>query len=154
MKVCDLISPLGTGSFADFEVNVQWDGLPSWKSRFCKMKVHFLQRDSGFYWEKDVLESCFPYSYCADEKHPFSTTFEYVNREDGVSGAPREFGRTHHWVVRSRCVHSSKGELLSAHYGSVICLEVGPSRTGKPLFSLGTVFNPVPNDLNLEPAER
>lgn len=154
LKKGDLIAPFGTGCYADFEVNAQWDGLPSWKSRFCRMGVRFLGRDSGYYFANNVLESSFPYSFLANDKHEYAITYEYVDREDGVSTMSSEFERTHNMVVRSRCVHSSNGALVSAHYGDIVCLRISPSRTGKPLFSFGFVFNPVANDLNLEPTER
>ena len=43
------------------------------------------------------------------------------------------------------------GTIKSANYGSIRRFEIGPSRRGVALLRLSYVFNPTPNDTNLEP---
>ena len=154
LKVADWVKPHGSGTVGDIEVNVQWDGLPPWKSRFCKMDVRFPIRDSGYYWADNVMESESHYVFRAERNRSCLKSYVYEDRVDGKIAPSLEFGRTHSMVVCSRCVHSPEGVLQFVNFCGVFCLEIEPSAEGSALFNVGTVFNPVPNDLNLEPAER
>ena len=150
LLVGDWVKPWGKGSVTDFELNVQWDGLPPWKSRYCKTDMRFRERDAGGYLVSNVLESSFKYSYCANTNASYRQTFEWWDRGGGDPNA-RDFRRSHHMVIRSRCCHSKSGVLISANYGSVGCLDVGPSREGKPFMFIGYSFNTTPNRLRIEP---
>lgn len=54
-------------------------------------------------------------------------------------------------MTRTRTIVDENGEIKAANYGCIRRFEVGPSRRGVALLRMSYVFNPTPNDVNLEP---
>ena len=104
----------------DFEVNVEWDGLPPPDSRHCTASLRFPGKMSGAYYVNCIKESDYKYVYEAVKKAPYTEkelktvgrdSSGYVKRPDNVRLA----------VVRCRCAMGADGKVKSACYG-YICL--------------------------------
>jgi len=90
-----------------------------------------------------------PFPYEAQTNAVYRQIFEHYDRKDGRK--LRESLRPNFTrVARVRCVVSEKGELLKANYCGLRCIEASPG-DGKAILGLTSVFNPTPNDTNLEP---
>ena len=151
MEKKDFVKPFGCGNNIDFEVKVEWDGLPAWESKSCSAKIRFNGEGSGGYYAKNVSESFFPYIYRADPKYSYSERMVcIVNRNGDPYTTKIPFIKESSLVTRTRC-QADKGKIKVANYGCIRHLEVGPSRRGVVLLRLSYIFNPTPNDTNLEP---
>ena len=71
MKRQSFVSPHGIGEESDFEVYVEWDGLPAWESKYCNAKIRFASPFCGGYYVANVSESRFPYPYRAEMPNTF-----------------------------------------------------------------------------------
>ena len=60
MKKQSFVCPHGIGEESDFEVYVEWDGLPAWESKYCNAKIRFASPFCGGYYVANVSESRFP----------------------------------------------------------------------------------------------
>lgn len=154
MKKVDFVGPNGRGVYADFEVKAEWDGLPAWESRHCGATIRFHQEMCGGYNAARVMESEFPYPFRAETTNGFENkSIAVVERNPDLEGAHIQFGGDASFVFRTRCIEDNDGTLKSANYGCIRRFEVGPSRRGVVLMRLSYVFNPTPNDTNLEDEE-
>lgn len=147
----DFVAPMGRGETPDFDIKAEWDGLPSWESRFCRSTIRFREDKAGGCYVRNVKESKFPYPYSAQEDHVYhQREVEIVDRngDPGVTKVP--FAGDSSLVTRTRCETDDKGILEKANYGAVRRFEIGPSRRGIPLLRIAYVFNPTPNDPNIE----
>ncbi|MGN0853090.1 MAG: carboxypeptidase-like regulatory domain-containing protein [Kiritimatiellia bacterium] len=149
MKAGDFVKPHGSGVVSDFEVNVEWDGLPPPDSRHCMAYLRFPEKMSGAYYVNCIQESDYKYVYEAVKETSYPEkelktvgrdSNGYVKRTDDVRLA----------VVRSRCVTDDDGKVRSACYGYIKVFYVDASWDGMPTLLLSGVFNPTPNDTNLE----
>ena len=152
----DLVKPFGSGEVADVEVWAEWDGLPPWKSGYCLANVRFAGPLSGGYYVDNVSDSKCPYPYTADKTVAFDEKqIRIVNRNGeppNLSSTRVPFRHASSLVVRSRCVADEDGVIKSASYGRINDFEVGPGK-GFVAIRISSVFNPVPNDTNLEDEE-
>ena len=145
----DWVKPHGKGVVADCEVRVTWDGCSPYRCKLCKTDIRFTGPFSGAYDVKNVEESDMPFPYEAQTNAVYRQIFEHYDRKDGRK--LRESLRPNFTrVARVRCVVSEKGELLKANYCGLRCIEASPG-DGKAILGLTSVFNPTPNDTNLEP---
>lgn len=152
MKVGDFVSPLGTGTVSDFEMCVQWDGLPDLTSVLCLADVRFPLPFTGGYFLPKVNDSMFPYPYFADTNVTYTSTFKVQNRNGEFYSTHRPFNKNAVFVTRTRCVLDEKGDLKSANYGCLRRVDVSPGSDGKSVcVVLNTIFNSVSDDVNLEP---
>ena len=145
----DWVKPHGKGVVADCEVRVTWDGHSPYRCKLCKTDIRFTVPFSGAYDVMNVEESDMPFPYEAQTNVVYQQMFEYYDRKDGQKlreSLRPNFSR----VARVRCVVSEKGELLKANYCGLRCIEASPG-DGKAILGLTCVFNPTPNDTNLEP---
>ncbi len=139
---------------ADAEVKVFWDGLPAWQSQSCSVEVCFPSSFSGGYYVANVMESEFPYPRMARADAPYAERrIAIVDRAGDPHTTKVPFSEESALVFRTRCVPSEDGSVVSANYGCIRRLEIGPSRRGIALLRLSYVFNPTPNDTNLEPKQ-
>jgi hypothetical protein len=149
MDAGDFVKPRGTGVQLDFEIKVEWDGLPPPDSRHCTASLRFPGKMSGAYYVNCIKESDYKYVYEAVKKAPYTEkelktvgrdSSGYVKRPDNVRLA----------VVRCRCAMGADGKVKSACYGYIKVFYVDASWDGMPTLLLSGVFNPTPNDTNLE----
>lgn len=152
MAKMDFVEPFGIGCNADFEVKADWDGLPAWESRRCSAQLRFVAPMCGGYYAGNIVESIFPYPYSAEPSHDYSeVNVAIVDRAGDPYLTKVPFRKNSSLVTRTRCVVDKNGELVKANYGSIRRFEIGPSRRGVALLHLSYIFNPTPNDTNLEP---
>ena len=152
MENKDFINPFGCGKNKDFEIKVEWDGLPAWKSKSCSMDVRFMQAETGGLYVNNVLESEFPYIYRAQPDAIYGRRFiRIVNRNGDPYVTAIPFAQDSALVTRTRCVIDANGKVKAANFGCIRRLEISPSRRGVALLRLSYIFNPTPNDTNLEP---
>ena len=150
MNAGDFVKPHGTGIESDFEVNVEWDGLPPPDSRHCMASLRFPGEMSGAYYVNCIQESDYKYVYEAVKETPYpEKELKTVGRDS--SGYVKRPDAVRHAVVRSRCVMDDDGNVKSACYGYIKVFYVDSSWDGMPTLLLSGVFNPTPNDTNLEP---
>jgi hypothetical protein len=151
MEKKDFVKPFGCGNNMDFEIKVEWDGLPAWESKSCSAKIRFEGDGCGGYYAKNVSESSFPYTYQAEPNCSYTERMVCIVDRNGDPYTTKiPFVKDSSFVTRTRC-QMDKGKIKVANYGCIIHLEIGPSRRGVALLRLSYVFNPIPNDTNLEP---
>lgn len=146
----DWTEPFGKGKESDIEVRVLWDGKSPEYSRYCKTEARFVKPMSGFYELRNVMESKMPYPYEANSNATYGLNFEYYDRKNGAK-MRTELLPNDNRVLRVRCEITKDGRLRCANYCGLRCLEASPGMAGeKAVLGLECVFNPTPNDTNLE----
>ena len=151
MEKMDFVEPIGTGSTVDFEIKVEWDGLPAWESKSCSAEIRFFGDGTGGCYAKNVPESAFPYTYVAQPDAVYAErTVRIVDRNGDPHTTKIQFATDSALVTRTRCVIDEYSKIKVANYGCIRRFEIGPSRRGVALLRLTYVFNPTPNDTNLE----
>ena len=154
MGKMDFIRPFGVGTWSDFEIKADWDGLPAWESKQCCAEIRFSDDKNGSYRVENVTESRFPYSYAAIAGSSFDKKdIRIVDRNGDPHTTKVPFPKDVSFVTRTRSVVDEHGKIKMANYGCITRFDVGPSRRGVALVHLSYVFNPTPNDTNLEPKQ-
>ena len=152
MMYGDFIHPYGKGEKADFEVLVEWDGHSPIDSNYCAARIRFIPPLSGGYYASRVEESDFPYIYEADKNADYSVSMiKVVDRNRIQKNGVVPFRNDAVLVTRTRCEIGKDGNLRSACYGFIRVFSSDASWKGKPIMRLAGIFNPTPNDTNLEP---
>lgn len=152
MEKKDFVRPVGNGLEPDFEVKVEWDGLPAWESKMCSVEIRFPREKTGGYYVENVSESAFPYSYEAQANSPYSERhIRIVDRNGDPHTTKIQFAKDSSLVTRTRVVVDEHGKIRSANYGNIRRIKIGPSRRGVALLRMSYIFNPIQNDANLEP---
>ena len=153
MKACSLVSPHGNGTFADFEVRVQWDGRSPLKSSLCAAEIRFPREMDGGVYAANVVESQFPYVYEAGTNDAYSVKgVSIIERQGRIEEDCAEvpFRKDSVLVTRTRSRLGEDGHLLSACYGLIRLFRVSPDWNRNPVVHIAYIFNPTPNDTNLE----
>ena len=152
IKENDYVAPYGKGKESDFEVYIDWNG--EWLPRYSGMvvKIRFTEPFSG-YCPCDInAESDFKGPYDALVASDFLTSAEFSDSvQTGGEHKGISFNRLKCWVVRSRCKVSPGGMLSSANYSMISDIAFTCKNGGYGGFCVTGVFNPTPNDTNLEP---
>ena len=140
MEKMDFTSPLGNGSRTDFEVRVEWDGLPAWESRYCNAEIRFANKGTGGYYVGNMLESSFPYVYEACHNSSFTEkNVHIVDRNGDPHTTKMLFPKGKSLVTRTRSVINEDGQIKSANYGCIRKFAIGPSKRGVALLRLSYV---------------
>lgn len=151
MEKQDFTRPIGKGDKADFEIKAEWDGRPAWESKYCSAEIRFAGIQTGGHYVKNVFESTFPYIYAAPLDAAYAeSTIRIVDRNGDPHTTKIPFAKGASLVTRTRTIVDEEGKIKAANYGCIRRFEVGPSRRGVALLRLSYVFNPTPNDTNLE----
>ena len=153
MLAKDFVRPFGKGERADFEIRAEWDGKPPIGSKMCNGELRFTQPIAGGCYVKKVVESSYPYVYEARRNDEYTVSgIKVVNRMGEPGSTKIPFREDSILVTRTRCaIDEVTGKLKSATYGYITDFMVSPSWKGKCTLRLFYVFNPTPNDTNLEP---
>lgn len=157
MEKKSFVKPFGEGDVSDFEIYAEWDGLPPWKSCFCRGKMRIQGDFCGGYYVENVPESEFPYPYIAKLPSEYQErSVSVVNRNGSppkLSATRVPFRQNSSLVTRTRCVLDEYGNLKCANYGRIVDFRISPDRSGHATLRISYVFNPTPNDTNLEDVE-
>lgn len=154
MERGDFMQPYGKGSRVDFEVLVEWDGRPPKDSNYCSAIIRFVSPLSGGYYVSKVQESEYPYVYAADKNADYSVSrIKVIDRNRMQMDGEVPFREDAVLVTRTRCVLDKEGRLESACYGFIRVFGADANWDGKPTMRLAGIFNPTPNDTNLEPKQ-
>ena len=152
----DFVKPNGKGEVADFEVKFEWDGQRGENFHGMDMDMRFPESFAGAYYHERVMQSEFKDAYSASTNATYQKTFTFYSRPirnlagEIVARNQRHFDTTKTLIVRSRCVLNDDGTLKSARYSEITDLSFGCGRKGAWIM-FQPIFNPTPNDTNLEP---
>ena len=103
------------------------------------------------------MQSAFTGVYAADPQKTYLQYFHYFRRpiRDAkgrkIGGEGERFDKSKVLVVRSRCVVDEEGNLVSARYFEIENFEFSCSREKEVALCFNLIYNPTPNDTNLEP---
>ena len=153
----DFVAPVGKGEVKDFDLRFDWDGMYGSKHNGMSVTLRFNSDFSGGYYANKTTWSKFTGVYCAKTNAVYSREFRYerypVRDAHGriVGGVGEKFDQSKVLVVRSRCVLDDKGNLVSARYFQISGLEFSATPEGRAGICFNTIYNPTPNDPNLEP---
>ena len=152
----DFLPPHGKGEFADLELRIDWNGKRFKGYEGIDEHIRFPNKYSGAYYVDRSMQSDFKDVYVADSNAVYQTEFDFyehpVYDKKGMTTRrdTKELGSSRALVVRSRCKTDDEGNLVSANYFLLSDLQFGGSDKGACLIYQG-VYNPTPNDTNLEP---
>lgn len=153
----DFVKPYGTGVVNDVEIKFEWDGKFGTKHNGMGVFLRFSDLFSGGYYAERFLNSSFTGVYEANKNMTYSNNFHYYRRliRDSkgrkVGGEGEKFDKSKTLVGRTRCILDEKGNLVSAQYFQIENLELACSREKEAAIRFNLIFNPTPNDTNLEP---
>ena len=150
MNQADWMLPGYKGRTSDFEVFLEWDGLPSRDSKLLKLHFKTVEPKGGFYYADLARESSFHGVYNASTNEVLQQEFSCQTAKDGGRIEKKGLPRSKLLVLRSRCICDQEGKLKSANYSIINWMAVEGSRKGKGEMQLSYSFNPTPNDTNLE----
>lgn len=147
----DFVTPFGSGTVADFDLFIKWDGL--WLPKYSGMEIllQFKEPFSGYYICEIDKQSDLKGPYAADTQKVYvqeAKFFECV-MPDGTRQNSR-FDKSKCWVVRSRCKTDSQGKLIEARYSLVNDIAFSCKTGAVGSFRLLGAMNPNINDVNLE----
>ena len=149
----DFVKPNGSGEVVDFEVFFDWDGNVMTNYTGMSVELRFADEHSGYYVAPLCRESAFRWPYCADAGREYdqkqAVFFEKVDERGGRTR--KHFNDDECWVTRTRCKVDEKGKLISCHYATIWSVGYSCRKSGEASFCIAYVFNPTPNDTNLEP---
>ena len=149
LEVLDWVSPMGKGTHSD--VLIRFTDEKSSSAFARTMEVSFTNNlYAGAYEMKCDSHSELKtiYSASPDEKYLESFTYRYKRDSTGYHGEELDDGK--YLVVRTRTKIDDNGNLLSAHYGIIFGNWRFVEKGG--MFVERLIFNPQPNDTNLEDA--
>ena len=151
----DYVEPYGNGKVSDFEIFIEWDGELDYSisTTGCVFNIRFTDQFGGFYAIDKALYSDFKGQYVANINNNYSQYIELGTKKNTEGEIKTDwFDKKKCWVVRSRCVVNEKGELISANYSTIYRFDLCREEDKSAGIRLIRVFNPKPNDINLEPA--
>jgi hypothetical protein len=118
------------------------------------VNIRFTGPLSGGYYVSKVQESEYPYIYQANGGNGYNVRqFKVVGRDRFHQDKQLQQGNNSILVTRTRCLLNETGDLIVANYGLIRILSVDAGWDGKPTMRLAGIFNPTPNDTNLEDIE-
>lgn len=145
------VPPYGNGEFSDVMLRFGRDVQDRQTNYRVAMEVSFSHlphagcyemKSDGFSERKTV--------YHADSNACYRSTLSYSQiRCPETKRQENWLGKDSYLVFRTRTVTDAKGHLQSAHYGVIR----GPWSSFNSMLSAGFLFNPTPNDTNLEDEE-
>lgn len=152
MRKHSLLSPNGgkrnSGEVSDFKVvrySIVTNGV---KTYFGSIEFAY---GCGAYKRKKTDDKSFNTSYVADTNAVYLSRIPYEYHS--VSGAYVDvqnlLDKDEYMVLRTRVATNETGEVVDCHYSKII----GEMWVGEDLYFEQSVFNPIPNDSNLEPGE-
>jgi hypothetical protein len=153
LQAMDFVWPHGHGVVADFDVRINWDGHAHKDYRGMGVKIRFTERGAGFAVVPVRRDSSFkgPYQANVSDKYDQTSAEFYEKVLEDQSCETCLWNENSYWVVRSRCSVNDSGEVVAANYSVVNSIQFSGSKDGLGGVRVIGLFNPTPNDTNLEP---
>ena len=153
----DYVVPVGKGEVSDMEIKFEWDGNYGSKHNGMAVSLRFPAKFSGGYYYDKKPWSDFTGVYYAQTNAVYEQNFHYERRpiRDAkgrkIGGVGEKFDQSKVLVVRSRCNVDAYGNLVSAQYAELFNLQFSCTPDKSASIKFNTIYNPTPNDTNLEP---
>ncbi len=153
----DFVKPFGRGETCDMKVKFEWDEKFGTQHNGMTLGIRFCDDFSGAYYDDKRPNSDFVSAYAANPQKAYEQDFRYywhpVRDSKGrkIGGEGKRFEKSKILVGRSRCKVDETGNLLSARYFQLSDLKFSCSFDGKAALYFSVIYNPTPNDTNLEP---
>ena len=154
----DFVEPYGTGKESDMEVMFEWNG--AWRQKEyngMSLRLRFSQKLAGGYYADKTPGSEFRGVYHANTngnykaEYTFSDKAATRDKRGNVTSWDRHFfDASKVLVVRSRCKFNEDGTLKTVNYFQLSDIQYACDEHGAALMFL-SIYNPTPNDTNLEP---
>ena len=155
----DYIAPVGKGEVCDMEIKFDWDGNYGSKHNGMGVSLRFPAKFSGGYYSEKKSWSDFTGVYSAQTNAIYEQAFHFERRpiRDAkgrkIGGVGEKFDQSKVLVVRSRCSVDAYGNLVSAQYAELFNLQFSCTPGKAASIKFNTIYNPTPNDTNLEPKQ-
>lgn len=152
----DFVTPYGNGAYTDMEVKFDWDGQLGENFNGMDINIRFVEPHSGAYFQDRIMMSDFKEAYFAVTNEEYRKEFNFYSYPlrdvEGkiIKRNQKFFDSSKVLIVRSRCVVDSNGTLKQANYSEIINFTFGCGNEGAWIM-FQPIFNPIPNDTNLEP---
>ena len=153
LQFMDFVSPYGRGIVADFDVRINWNGEAARGYGGMGVSVRFTAPGAGFVVAPIHAASSFkgPYHAKLSDKYDQTTAEFYEKVLEDHSCKTCLWNEKLCWIVRSRCLMNDSGEVVNANYSVIHSIQFSGSRKGHGGVRVIGLFNPTPNDTNLEP---
>ena len=152
IHMSDFVYPYGNGKISDFEIKIDWDG--KWLPDYTGMgiSIRFVVPFSGYYEIPIQSVSKLKGPYVADNEKEYQKTAVFFEKVVNSSERIRKsYDQSKCWVVRSRCKVDKDGNLISSNYSVIHKISFCGEIDGSGGVRVTGVYNPTPNDTNLEP---
>ena len=147
----DFVKPYGNGEVADFEVFFRRDGTAGQDFSGVKLCIRFVEPYAGFCQLEKAKCSLLVGPYNANSNAEYEREAEFFRYIMSKTKRYRcLFDKQKVWVVRSRCKVDENEALISANYSVITDISFGRRKGGGANFCVIGLFNPTPNDTNLE----
>ena len=152
----DFVRPHGEGMVADMEVKIDWDGRRFPDYTGMDVRIRFPEKCAGGYYQQRFMGSDFKDSYLALPNAIYEKEFRFyeqaIRDKNGelVKYETKDFDPAKVLIVRSRCVTDESGKLKEARYSQISNFRFSCGDSGACIM-LQPIYNPTPNDTNLEP---
>ena len=152
----DFVKPHGNGEVADMEIKYEVDGHDLKNLDGMDIYIRFPWNYAGAYYQNRCMTSDFKDAYFAATNAVYLKDFHFFDHKlrDGHGHVVRHdkqtFDNSKAMIVRSRCVVDEEGGLKEARYSEITHFRFGCDENGCCLM-FQPIFNPTPNDPNLEP---
>lgn len=152
----DFVKPHGNGEVADMEIKYEVDGHDLKNLDGMDIYIRFPWNYAGAYYQNRCMTSDFKDAYFAVTNAVYLKDFHFFDHtvRDGHGHVVRHdkqiFDNSKAMIIRSRCVVDEEGRLKEARYSEITHFRFGCDENGCCLM-FQPIFNPTPNDPNLEP---
>ncbi len=146
LQKCDWVAPLGRGKVADFYITCKSEITDSYRDYTGYIEI---PNQGGAYKGKKNDSTIFPSVYEADLKANYLSRLPYHYRFDSHDKQIIDesiIKEDEYLVLKTRVQHDKDGHVISANYSKIL----GEFGVGGFLLFQEIVFNPTPNDNNLE----
>ena len=152
----DFVKPHGQGEVADMEIKYEFDRHDLNNIDGMDVYMRFPWDYACAYYHSRSMTSDFKDAYFAVTNAVYLKDFHFFDHtvRDGHGHVVRHdkqiFDNSKAMIIRSRCVVDEEGRLKEARYSEITHFRFGCDENGCCLM-FQPIFNPLPNDTNLEP---